>query len=220
MMILSSLSSGTPTPVETSLWLPTAGYRDPPSWTVDMWANKTVFLLGTMHQLWCQIKYNGEKGTIGFHRSEWEYLSVQILRHETECPITCRPLSAVSQDTFEAIGYANGSVAAAWQMYHTLALVHAICDPSIPAASISISQTVSPKATDLARKIVANSATNRADTAWVNAVQLLTMAGKCLVEPQNRSLCEQTLGDIRHATGWDTTESLAMLAQAWETSST
>jgi hypothetical protein len=219
-MILSSLSSGTPTPVETSWWLPTTGYRDPPSWTVDTWANKTVFLLGTMHQLWCRIRYDADKGAIGLHRSEWQYLSVQILHHETACPITCRPLSVVSQDTFEAIGYANGSIAAAWQMYHTLALVHAICDPCMPAASISMSQTVSPKATDLARKIVANSATNRAGTAWVNAVQLLTMAGQCLVDRETRSICAQTLEDIRQATGWDTTESLAMLAQVWETPST
>lgn len=216
MMILSSLSSGTPTPVDTSRWLPTATYKDPPFWTVDAWANKIVFLLGTVHHLWCRIRCNADKVMIESHRSEWQYLSVQILRHETVCPITCRPLSAVLQNDFEAIGYSNGSVAAAWQMYHTLALVHATCDPSIPTASMLTSQSVRPKVIDLARKIVANSATNRAGTAWVNAVQLLTMAGQYLVERQVRSICEQTLKDIRKATGWDTTESLAMLAHVWE----
>lgn len=218
MMILSSLSSGTPTPVETSRWLPSARYEDPPFWTVDTWANKIVFLLGTVHNLWCRIRHHTDKILIESYKSEWQYLTVQIRNHEAVCPMTCRPLSAVRQEAFEAVGYTNGSVAAAWQMYHTLALVQTICVPSLPGERTATLKSVSLIAVDLAQKIVANSATNRIGTAWVNAVQLLTMAGQCLVERDARCACKQALEDIREATGWNTTDSLTMLAQVWETS--
>lgn len=218
MMILSSLSSGTPTPFESSRWLPSAAYEDPPSWTLDTWANKIVFLLGTVHNFGCRIRQTTNKILIESHKSEWHYLSLQIQHHEAECPMTCRPLSAVSQNAFEAVSYANGSVAAAWQMYHALALVHAICVPSMPTERVLTLQSMSPLVVDLARKIVANSATNRTGTAWVNAVQLLETAGQCLVERQIRGACKQALEDIRQATGWNTTDSLAMLAQVWENS--
>lgn len=218
MMILSSLSSGTSTPIATSCWLLSAEYKDPPSWTMDTWASKIVFLLGTVHNFWCRTRHNSDETLIEAHKSEWQYLSKQIRRHEAACPITCRPLSAVPQEAFEAVGYATGSAAAAWQMFHTLALVHAICVPSMAPERASTLRSVAPVAAELARKIVANSTTNRSGTAWVNAVQLLTIAGECLVDRRMQKACAQALEDIGQGTGWNTTDCLAVLAQVWETS--
>lgn len=74
----------------------------------------------------------------------------------------------------------------------------------------------SSTATVHAKLIVANSITNRFDTAWVNAVQLLTTAGQCLVDWQTRHACTTILEDIRRATGWETRENLAVLFKSWD----
>lgn len=212
MMILSNLSSGTPTPIETSRWLPSAEYEDPPSWTVDTWANKIVYLLGAVHNLGCRIRRCVNKSLTASLQDEWQYFSVTIRDHEAACPMACRPLSVVPERAFEAVGYTNGSVAAAWQMYHTLALVHAVCIPSMPAESAAALHSLPPIATSLAQKIVANSSTNRNSTAWVNAVQLLTIAGQYLVEHHVRDACKKALEDIQRATGWNTKDSIAILS--------
>lgn len=215
MIILSSLSSGTPTPIPTSSWLQSESYTDPSSWTVDSWANKVVFLLGTVHNFWLRIRNDTDRILIESHKCEWQQLDEQIRRHESACPMTCRPLSVVRQEAYEAVGFPNGSAAAAWQMYHTLALVHATSVPSVPTERALILRTVSEIATDLASKIVANSATNRIGTAWVNAVQLLATAGQCLVDVKIQKVCALTLEDIRQATRWNTTDSLALLGRVW-----
>lgn len=215
MMILSSLSSKTATPIDPVHWLPSGNFTDPPQWNLDTWARKTVYLLGMVHNLSCRTRHISNDRILEASKREWNELSARIHQHQEVCPPPGRPLSVVEQQPFREIGYTNGSVAAAWQMYHTLVLVHCISAPSFPAERLSTLCSASSTALEHAKLIVANSITNRFDTAWVNAVQLLTTAGQCLVGWQSRHACTTVLDDIRRATGWKTRDNLAILFQSW-----
>jgi hypothetical protein len=102
-------------------------------------------------------------------------------------------------------------------MYHTARLLHLI---ATPAASDERERVYSPEicteTLELSRKIVSNSISNRNSSAWANAVQLLTVAGQCLVNWRERKACLQVLRDIRRATGWNTRLNSAMLLRSWD----
>ncbi|KAK5165563.1 uncharacterized protein LTR77_009092 [Saxophila tyrrhenica] len=216
MMILSSMSSGTPTPIDTAHWLPSNDFEDPEEWTADTWARKTVYMLGAVHNFLCRSRHVSDPTTIEADKRDWDSLSQKIRHHQTLCPSTCRPLSIVRREPLQEICYTNGSIAAAWQMYHALCLVHSIGAPSLPNERLTTLQAASSTAVEHAKLIVANSIFNRFDTAWVNAVQLLTTAGHCLAGWQLRHACMTILEDIRRTTGWKTRENLAVLFHAWD----
>jgi hypothetical protein len=112
----------------------------------------------------------------------------------------------------------NGPVSAAWQMLHTAFLIHTICQPFEPSFRLEFlsSLTVTHQAQSYASQIVANSMTNQCPIAWANAVQLLTVAGQCLVVEPERRACVRVLGDIQRRTGWNTKANVERLVAAWD----
>jgi hypothetical protein len=138
----------------------------------------------------------------------------------------CSPISILppngEDNPFQAVRYLNGPVSAAWQMLHTAFLILTICTPCSQASqsrlSVLSSHAVTRRAQMYARQIVANSLANRCTIAWANAVQLLTIAGQCLVVEAERNACVRVLREIQQQTGWDTRASIDRLGAAWENS--
>lgn len=216
MMILSSMSTETPTPIDSTQWLPAGNFTNSLRWNVDSWARKTVYLLGCVHNFRFRTSRTSEATVEKAIQSEWNELATIIRQHETCCPATCRPLSVVEQQPLPDIAYANASVAAAWQMYHTLVLIHAACAPGLMRGRQRLLFDASSTPCEQARLIVANSISNRYDVAWVNAVQLLTTAGYHLNGWSIRHRCATILQDIRQSTGWKTEENVSTLFEVWD----
>ncbi|KAJ4418191.1 hypothetical protein N0V85_001523 [Neurospora sp. IMI 360204] len=227
MIILASLASGMSAAVNLGQLLP-LGYFPGPAhgeWTLDAWQSKVVYLLGATHRFWAQTRNHQDADDALLDNeltAEWNSLGDQLLRHQDQAPAMCQALSTIpaataNEDTctspFETVRYVNGPVSAAWQMLHTAYLVLTLSQPCFPpggaAARLTLlsSPDVAHKALSYARKIVSNSIANRCTIAWANAVQLLTMAGQCLVEAKERQACLRALDDIQHHTGWNTRQS-------------
>ncbi|OIW34250.1 hypothetical protein CONLIGDRAFT_626307 [Coniochaeta ligniaria NRRL 30616] len=220
MIILASLSSGTPAAVDLGQW-PSLGYfPSPPEWTLDAWQSRVVHLLGTIQNFWARTRNHQGSDALEKLTAEWRGLGDQLLRHQNQAPAMCQALSvtpASEESPFESVRYVNGPVSAAWQMLHTAYLVLTLSQPSPRHARLTLlsSPEVTHKALAYAKKIVSNSIANRCTIAWANAVQLLTMAGQCLVEARERQTCLRALDDIQHHTGWDTRANMERLSAAW-----
>jgi hypothetical protein len=139
----------------------------------------------------------------------WRYLYHEIQQLDIDCPRVCRPLSVLPakpnsvNQPFEAVHYINGSIAAAWQMIHTVQMILELRNPGTGHSKNSTNANIK----DPAKRIVSNSISNRVPVAWVTAVQLLTSAGKWLVEPVERQAYALVLDNIKIRTGWNTTAS-------------
>jgi len=140
--------------------------------------------------------------------TRWRYLHNEIQQLGIDCPRVCQPLSILPANftlvnqPFESVRYINGSIAAAWQMFHTVEMILELCHPDARHAGDSSSAEIE----SFAKRIVSNSISNRFPLAWVTAVQLLTSAGKWLVEPVEQQACALILDDIKARTGWNTTD--------------
>ncbi|RKU43772.1 hypothetical protein DL546_003699 [Coniochaeta pulveracea] len=222
MMILASLSSGMPAAVDLGHLLSLSYFPSPPEWTLDTWQSRVVYLLGSVQHFWAKTR-NHHPSDMTELDVEWKNLDEQLLRHHHEAPTICQILSitAANQDNpFEVVRYINGPVSAAWQMLHTAHLILTLSRPVSPTARRALlsSCVVRQKALLFARKIVSNSISNRCTIAWANAVQLLTVAGQCLVETKEREACLKALDDIQHHTGWDTRTNMERLSSTWRES--
>ncbi|KAB5532674.1 hypothetical protein GE09DRAFT_1145481 [Coniochaeta sp. 2T2.1] len=220
MMILASLSSGMPATVDLEHLLHLGYFPDPLEWTVDTWQRKTVYLLGYVQHFWARSRDQEDRSTRQELQSQWADIGQQLLRHECESPPMCQALSitpANRENPFESVRYINGPVSAAWQMLHTASLIHTISRPATESTRLTIlsSPEVAHKALLCARKVVSISLANSCMIAWANAVQLLTVAGKCLPQAQERQACLRVLDDIQHHTGWDTRTNMETLSRAW-----
>jgi hypothetical protein len=141
--------------------------------------------------------------------TQWRYLYNEIQQLGIDCPRVCRPLSILPakpdsvNQPFESVCYINGTIAAAWQMFHTVQMILELCRPDMgyPGDSSKTNTEI------LAKKIVSNSISNRFPVAWVTAVQLLTSAGKWLADPVERQAYALILDNIKTRTGWNTTDS-------------
>ncbi|OCL10581.1 hypothetical protein AOQ84DRAFT_430784 [Glonium stellatum] len=222
MIILASLSSGTPTPLDSAKWIPHPNYLDITSYTLESWSSKVVYLLGSVHNLLCRGRDIRDPNALGLLTREWSDLKDQLAQHEASRPTICNPLSILpakpgDERPFQAIHYLDGSVAAAWQMFHTASFLTTISMPCLPEDRLSklSSSDVAELALAFARKIVSNSIANRGQIAWVNAVQLLTTAGQCLCDWRERKACARILEDIERVTGWQTKANVRRLLLAW-----
>lgn len=221
MMILASLSSGMPAAVDLGTLLSFGYFPDPPEWTLDAWQNKVVYLLGSVQNFWARTRDQQDLEGLDEPTREWKDIGDQLSRHESEAPAICQALSitpANEENPFETVRYINGPVSAAWQMLHTAYLVLTLSQPCPRASRLMLlsSHEVTHKALLYARKIMSNSISNRCTIAWANAVQLLTVAGQCLVEVQERRACLMALDDIQRHTGWNTGANIERLSTAWE----
>jgi hypothetical protein len=208
-MILASISSLTITPIHTERWLSTPAFLDPPHWDLDSWSSKIVYLLGCSHNLRCSMRHDTPNDQSGKFAARWRYLYDEIQQLSIDCPHVCRPLSVIPakpdsvNQPFESVQYINGSIAAAWQMFQSVQMILELCRPSTGDSGNSSKIDIEIFAT----RIVSNSISNRFPVAWVTAVQLLTSAGKWLVEPVEQQAYALILDDIKTQTGWNTTDS-------------
>lgn len=220
MIILASLSSGMPTAVDFRQWLPSGYSAGSADESLDVWQRKVVYLLGSIHNFWARTRNEQAPDALEDHTTEWESLGNELLRHQNEAPRLCQALSAIpanAESPFETIRYVNGPVSAAWQMLHTAYFILTLSQPCPQTMRPTLLSTteVSHKALFYARKIVSISIANRCTIAWANAVQLLTIAGQCLLEANERQACLRVLEDIQHHTGWNTRASVERLNTAW-----
>jgi hypothetical protein len=243
MIILACLSSGVPTPLDTSVWVPDKSYFDSCSWAFEPWANRTVYLLASIHNFLCKSRPVADVGHLDALKAEWASLWDALTQHELERPPVCQPIAilppeAGDEKPFEMLYYVNGLVgktlsasicattdralnidsAAAWQMFHTASLLLTLSVPCLTEserlATFSRPE-IAASALAYSRKTVAISIANRSHVAWVSAVQLLTTGGQCLVEWRERKACARVLEDIQRATGWNTKGNLRELLVAW-----
>ena len=208
MMILASISSLTITPIDTEQWLLSPTFADPPQWSLDSWSSKIVYLLGCSHNLRCSLHQNTRHDEPGQIAARWKYLYNEIQQLGFDCPRVCRPLSVLPakpdsvNQPFESVHYINGSIAAAWQMFHTVQMILELCSPNARRPG----NTSKINVESFAKRIVSNSISNRFPVAWVTAVQLLNSAGKWLVRPVERQAYAMILENIKTRTGWNTTD--------------
>jgi hypothetical protein len=208
-MILASISSLTITPIHTERWLPTSTFLDPPQWNLDSWSSKIVYLLGCSHNLRCSMRHDARSDVSESLAAQWKHLYNEIQQLDTDCPRVCRPLSVLPaklnsvNQPFESVQYISGSIAAAWQMFHSVQMILELCSPNTEYSGNSSKTNIEI----FAKRIVSNSISNRFPVAWVTAVQLLTSAGKWLVEPVERQAYVLILDDIKTQTGWNTIDS-------------
>jgi hypothetical protein len=224
MIILASLCAGKPAALEQKEWLPGGVFPDPATWTLESWQKKVVFLLGMVHDFWSRTPVGLDEHAVQFHAARWKELEAELVRHQSRAPAVCSPLSILppngEDNPFQPVRYLNGPVSAAWQMLHTAFLILTICTPCSQSSRLSVlsSPDVTHRAQTYARQIVANSLANRCSIAWANAVQLLTIAGQCLVVEPQRNACVRILREIQQQTGWNTQASIIRLGAAWENS--
>lgn len=223
MIILASLCAGKPAALEPKEWIPGGVFSDPATWTLKSWQKKVVFLLGMVHDFWSRTPDDMERHAKQLHDARWKELEAELLSLQSRAPAVCSPISILppngDDNPFQAVRYLNGPVSAAWQMLHTAFLILTICTPCSQASSrlsVLSSPDVIRRAQMYARQIVANSLANRCTIAWANAVQLLTIAGQCLVVDAERNACVRVLREIQQQTGWNTRASIDRLAAAWE----
>ncbi|KAF4207376.1 hypothetical protein CNMCM8927_003119 [Aspergillus lentulus] len=223
MIILASLCAGKPAALEPKEWIPGDVFSDPPTWTLKPWQKKVVFLLGMVHDFWSRTPDDMDQHAKQPHDARWKELEAELIRLQCQAPAVCSPISILppngEDNPFQSVRYLNGPVAAAWQMLHTAFLILTICTPSSQASSrlsVLSSPDVSRRAQMYAHQIVANSLVNRCTIAWANAVQLLTIAGQCLVVDAERNACIRVLRGIQQQTGWNTRASIDRLGAAWE----
>jgi hypothetical protein len=208
-MILASISSLTITPIHTERWLPTPTFPNPPRWDLDSWSSKIVYLLGCSHNLRCSMRHVARDVESKKFAAQWTHLYNEIQQLGIDCPRVCRPLSILPakpdsvDQPFESIRYINGSIAAAWQMFHTVQMILELCRPNTGSSGNSLKTNIEI----FAKRIVSNSISNRFPVAWVTAVQLLTSAGKWLVDPVERKAYALVLDNIKTRTGWNTIDS-------------
>jgi hypothetical protein len=224
MIILASLCAGKPAALEPKEWLPGGVFPDPATWTLESWQKKVVFLLGMVHDFWSRTPVGLDEHAVKLHAARWKELEAELVRHQSRAPAVCSPLSILppngEDNPFQLVRYLNGPVSAAWQMLHTAFLILTICTPCSQASRLPVlsSPNVTHRAQTYARQIVANSLGNRCSIAWANAVQLLTIAGQCLVVEPQRNACVRILREIQQQTGWNTRASINRLGAAWENS--
>lgn len=224
MIILASLCAGKPAALKPEEWLPGGVFPDPAIWTLELWQKKVVYLLGMVQDLWGRRPVSLDEHAMQLHAARWKELEDELIRHEGRAPAVCLPLSILPADgknnPFQSVRYLNGPVAAAWQMLHTAFFILTICTPRSQDSRLSVrySPEVIQRAQTYARLVVANSLANRCSIAWANAVQLLTIAGQCLVVEGERDACVHVLRDIHQQTGWNTRASIDRLGAAWESS--
>lgn len=224
MIILASLCSGKPVALEPKEWIPGGVFPDPATWTLELWQKKVVFLLGMVHDFWSCTPDDIDEHAVQLHAARWKELEAELVRHQSQAPAVCSPLSILppngDENPFRSVRYLNGPVSAAWQMLHTAFLILTICTPCSQASRLSVlsSPDVTYQAQTYARQIVANSLANRCSIAWANAVQLLTIAGQCLMAEPERKACIRILQEIQQQTGWNTRASVDRLGAVWENS--
>ncbi|KJR85158.1 C6 zinc finger domain protein [Sporothrix schenckii 1099-18] len=231
MMILASLSSARPTLIPPTEWLPGGVFDDPQRWTLHAWQKKVVFLLGSVHHFWFRSRHGQTSAPLeSTMRRAWSDLGDQLRRHELAAPPACTPISAVPATVdcpFDLVRYIAGPISAAWQMLHTAHLLHALAEPpgtgtgpdtdTNPRSrrALLASPRVANTALALARQVVSNSLANRSLVAWANAVQLLGVAGACLVSDAERDACTLVLEQMETLTGWNTRTTVQHLQRAW-----
>lgn len=221
MIILASLSTSLPAPLEPKEWIPGDIFPDPATWTIESWQKKVVFLLGMVHDFWSHMRGDVNEHAVQRHTARWKVLKAELLLHQSRAPAVCSPLSVLppngEDNPFKSVRYLNGPVSAAWQMLHTAFLILTICVPCSQASRLSVlsSPEVAHRAQMYARQIVSISLANRCPIAWANAVQLLTIAGQCLVAEPDRKACVRILREIQQQTGWITRASVDKLVVAW-----
>ncbi|KAJ5813681.1 uncharacterized protein N7503_000431 [Penicillium pulvis] len=224
MIILASLCSGKPIALGPKEWIPGGVFPDPATWTLELWQKKVVFLLGMVHDFRSRTPDDINEHAVQFHAARWKELEAELVRHQSQAPAVCSPLSILppkgEDNPFQSVRYLNGSVSASWQMLHTAFLILTICTPCSHASRLSVlsSSDVTSQAQTYARQIVSNSLANPCSIAWANAVQLLTIAGQCLVVEPERKACVRILRDIQQQTGWNTRASVDRLGAAWDNS--
>lgn len=225
MIILASLCAGKPTALEPKEWIPGGVFPDPATWTLEPWQKKVVFLLGVVQNFWSRTRdADYDEHAVQLDTARWKQLEADLMRHQSRAPTVASPLSILppsgEDNPFQGVRYLNGTVSAAWQMLHTAFLILTICKPCSRASRLSLlsSPDVTQRAQTYARQIVGNTLTNRCSIAWANAVQLLTIAGQCLVVEPERNACIRALQEIQERTGWDTRASVNRLNAAWENS--
>jgi hypothetical protein len=146
---------------------------------------------------------NQKSSRLNGHISTTRYSSsVSIVLVYADLSILPAKPDSVDQP-FESIRYINGSIAAAWQMFHTVQMILELCRPNTGSSGNSLKTNIEI----FAKRIVSNSISNRFPVAWVTAVQLLTSAGKWLVDPVERQAYALVLDNIKTRTGWNTIDS-------------
>ena len=224
MIILASLCSGKPVELRPQEWIPGGVFPHPATWTLESWQKKVVFLLGLVHDFWSRTPDDIDDHAVQLHAAQWKELKAELVRHQSRAPAMCSPLSILppngEENPFRSVRYLNGPVSAAWQMLHTAFLILTICTPCSQASRLSVlsSPDVTYQAQTYACQIVSNSLANRCSIAWANAVQLLTIAGQCLMVEPEREACVRILREIQQKTGWNTRASVDRLAAVWENS--
>ena len=216
MDLLSSLSTGEKTRLDTSLWL-----LDPSSipevWTVDGWANRAVFILAQVHNFLCKIRQTSTFNSYLF--AEWQALSNSIDLHEQNQPSIFRPLVTLppSRDNpFPSSLYINEAVSAALQLFDLARLFLILSRPERSLAERTARfKAQGAIATIYVDRIIASSIINRHDVNWATAVQLLSSAGHALVGWRKRKALLGCLMDIQSRTGWNTRNNIIGLLEWW-----
>ena len=216
MDLLSSLATGEPTRLDTSLWTLDSSSL-PGIWEIDTWANHSVFILATVHNFLCKIRQNPTFTPSFF--AEWQFLNNSMDSHEQDQPSIFRPLVNLppSRDNpFPSNLYISEAVSAALQMFDLARLLLLLSRPERSRSErIARFQAQGGVATLYIDRIIASSIVNRHDVNWATAVQLLSSAGHSLVGWRKRKALLECLVDIQSRTGWNTQENVTGLLQWW-----
>lgn len=216
MDLLSSLATGEPTRLDTSLWAQISPAL-PSDWTINTWANYAVFLLAQVHNFLCKIRR-----TFSFTPSlfaEWQALGNSIDAHDQNQPTIFRPLVSLppsGHDLFPSNFYISEAVSAAIQIFDLARLLLILCRPEREHLErMARFQTQSDIAAVYLDRIVANSVVNRHDVNWATAVQLLSSAGYAIAGWRKRKAVLECLVDIQSRTGWNTRDNVTGLLEWW-----
>ena len=226
MDVLSSLATAKPTNLDTSRWIPSNNALAPrdgsDDWNVDAWSNYTVLLLARIHNLLCKVRGEEPYDPPSSLFEEWNVLQESIDIHERRQPLQFRPLAVLDsykdnkENPFPCVHYSSEPVCSATQLFDLAQLLLILARPERSrqdrmarfAARANLFM-------DYAKRVIANSISNRHEVSWVCAVQLLSSAGLALSEWSERKALLQCLKDIHLQSGWTTQENINGLLAWW-----
>lgn len=227
MDLLASIARSKRTLLDTSLWLPTEASSRIDNGALetklDLWCNEVVLLLAQAHNLLCDVgqSYHDALELVALG-PRWDDLSAAIEAYEAQRPAAFHPVIKLPPFgcacPFERIVYTSPAAAAATQMLDLaklfLILAHPDSTSGIREARLT-SSSVTQRALDLSREIIANSIMNRQTIAWANAVQILSTSGLILVRGDETAALLQVLQDTHSETGWSTCMQIEALREWW-----
>jgi hypothetical protein len=101
MIVLNSLLTSSPLPLLEAHWQCQIQYFQQSPWCFDVWANKTVYLLATAHDLLHGARGIRDSDALTELKSKWLDLQIALAKHKAQRPKVCSAIGVLPAEPGE-----------------------------------------------------------------------------------------------------------------------